>query len=161
MEILKFPNPILMKKCDPVTVFDKELHVLVAAMFDTMNGSNGMGLAANQVGIPFRMFVMRATDGRAFCIINPKIVERSKNSANLKEGCLSAPGEFLTLSERASWVRLEYQSVSGEKLKGVFMDLNAVCVQHEMDHLDGKSHLQSASIPKQKRKELAKKWGLK
>lgn len=160
MEILKFPHPSLLKPCNPVTVFDIELKVLLGAMWDTMQANNGLGLAANQVGLPWAMFVM-SYKNQAIYLVNPKILHKGAAGSNIREGCLSAPGEYVVISDRSQWVQVEYQNEKGEKTKTVFTDLHSVCVQHEIEHLDGKSHLQSKSIPKNKRVELAKKWGLK
>lgn len=104
---------------------------------------------------------MRTTDNEKFFIINPKVLSRSKVSASEKEGCLSAPGEFLVLSERSQWVELSYQDHTGAIKRNVFKGIYAVCVQHEMDHLEGRTHLQSRSLTKAQRKFLAKKWGIK
>jgi peptide deformylase len=160
MEILKFPHPALFKPCKEVTVFGTELKVLLDSMYETMKHNNGIGLAANQVGLPWRMFVMEL-ESRVYYCINPKIIARGLETANQKEGCLSAPGEFIVVPDRNKWVKLEYQDEEGIKNWIVAYDISAVCIQHELEHLDGKSHLQSKSIPKQKRIELAKKWGFK
>ena len=161
MEIFKYPHPVLFTPCKEVAVFGQELLVLLNSMHATMIMERGMGLAANQVGLSMRMFVMEKPDEGKLFVINPKIKSRSKAPANLKEGCLSAPGEFLKLEERSSWVEVEFQNERGEPQRRMFGGIFAVCVQHEMDHLDGKSHLQSKSIPKSKRIELARKWGFK
>lgn len=161
MDILKFPNKHLFVKCKEVTVFGKELKFLLDSMFDTMMAANGIGLAANQVGLKFRMFVMLGPISEPVYLVNPRITKRSLVPANVKEGCLSAPGEILVLDERASWVEVAYQDETGHKKSRIFQDVHAVCVQHEIDHLNGKSHLQSTSLSKAKRKELAKKWGIK
>lgn len=164
MKITRFPDPILFKKCKEVTVFGKELEVLLQTMYDTMIASGGLGLAANQVSLSYRMFVMELmveSKKEKIFFVNPKIIARSVAPADQKEGCLSAPGEFLVLAERSSWVQVEFQNEKGEKQSRVFKGIYAVCVQHEIDHLDGKSHLLSKSIPTSKRKELAKKWGIK
>ena len=95
----------------------------------------GLGLAANQVGLHCRMFVMAGIESEKLYIINPKIVQKSEISANMKEGCLSAPGEFLILSERAAWVQVDFQDEKGQMNRRVFQSLHAVCVQHEMDNL--------------------------
>lgn len=160
MEILKFPHPHLLKPCKEVTVFGPELKVLLDAMSETMKANNGMGLAANQVGLPWRMFVF-GDEKREFYCVNPKIVARGLEAANVKEGCLSAPGEFVIVPDRNKWIKLEYQDEEGVKNWIMAHDISAVCIQHEIEHLDGKSHLQSKSIPKQKRIELAKRWGFK
>lgn len=161
MKILKFPSSKLFEPCKQVTVFGPELKTLLDAMFQTMIDNKGIGLAANQVGLQFRMFVMLGPDDNKLFLVNPKIVKRSVVPANVNEGCLSAPGEILKLDERVSWVKVEYQEANGMAKETVFKGIHSVCVQHEIDHLDGKSYLQSKSLKKAKRKELAKKWGIK
>jgi len=161
MELLKFPHPSLFKVCKEVNVFGPELSVLLESMWEVMVKGGGLGLASNQVGLEYRMFVMAHTDNEKIFLVNPKIIKKSIVAANMREGCLSAPGEFLVLGERVSWVQVEFQNEKGEHKTRVFKNLFSVCVQHEIDHLDGKSHLMSKSIPKAKRKELYKKWGIK
>lgn len=161
MELLKFPDKSLFNVCKEVTVFGDELTILLEGMWQVMVKGGGLGLASNQVGLDYRMFVMAGPDNEKIFLINPKIIKRSQVPANLREGCLSAPGEFLLLSERAAWVQVEFQDHKGEQKSRVFKELYSVCVQHEIDHLDGKSHLMSKSIPKAKRKELYKRWGIK
>jgi peptide deformylase len=161
MKILKFPDPALFVTCVEVTVFGPELKVLLDSMWETMVEGKGMGLAANQVGLTFRMFTMLGPSEEKLYIVNPKILEKSKISANLQEGCLSAPGELLTLEERASWVKVKFQDETGKEHERVFKGIHSVCIQHETDHLEGKSHLQSKSLKSAKRKALAKKWGIK
>lgn len=161
MNVLKFPDPALFEVCADISVFGPELKTLLDSMWETMTINNGMGLAANQVGLKFRMFTMLGPENEKLYIVNPKIVKKSVVPANLKEGCLSAPGEFLILGERVSWVQVKFQDETGKEHDRVFKGIHAVCVQHETDHLDGKSHLTSKSLHKAKRKELAKKWGIK
>lgn len=161
MEILKYPDPSLFKVCSEVTVFGPELLTLLEAMWAAMLKRGGLGLAANQVGLHFRAFVMAGVDSEKLFVINPKIIKQSEVPANLKEGCLSAPGEFLVLKERATWVQVDFQDEKGQLTRRVFHGLHSVCVQHEIDHLNGKSHLMSSSIPKKQRKELYKRWGIK
>ena len=158
MEILKFPHPSLFEKCVEVTVFGPELKALLGAMAEAMIKYNGVGLAANQVGLHYRMFVMRDKHDHIVNLVNPVIIALSDSPANIKEGCLSAPGEFFLLSERKQWVQVEFQDEKGHTHRRVFEDLYAVCVQHETDHLDGVCFLESTSIPKKIRKELNKKW---
>lgn len=160
MDILKYPDPKLFQKCEPVAVFGQELLILLEAMWETMLRHGGLGLAANQVGLMCRMFVMAGESSEKLFMVNPKIVKQSELPANMKEGCLSAPGEFLVLKERAAWVQVDFQDEKGQMCRRVFQGLHAVCVQHEIDHLDGKSHLMSKSIPKKQRKEIHKRWGI-
>lgn len=161
MEILKFPAEELFTPCKDVTVFGPELLVLLESMWAAMTSNNGIGLASNQVGLDYRMFTMLGPNGEKLFIINPKILKKSETSANIKEGCLSAPGEFLILPERAHIVQIMYQVEDGSHRTGIFTSIHAVCVQHEMDHLEGKSHLQSKSLSRQMRRQLQRKWGLK
>lgn len=161
MEILKFPSEELFIPCSSVTVFGPELLILLESMWHTMTINNGIGLASNQVGLNYRMFTMLGPEGEKLFIINPKILKKSETSANMKEGCLSAPGEFLILPERAHIVQIMYQVADGSHRTGIFTGIHAVCVQHEIDHLDGKSHLQSKSLSRQVRRQLQRKWGIK
>ena len=82
-------------------------------------------------------------------------------SADLKEGCLSAPGEFLELAERVAWVVVKFQDETGKEFIKTFDGIWSVCIQHELSHLEGESFLQSKSLKKSVRKMLAKKWELK
>lgn len=161
MEILKFPHPALLHKCNEVTDFYPELEYFLDEMWETMKKHNGLGLAANQVGLMARMFVMEGPNKEKLYLINPKIVAQSVVNANLQEGCLSAPEEFLIRSDRVEWVQVKYQNVDRIEYVRTFYGLHSVCVQHEMEHLDGISYMESKSIPRKKRNELASKWGLK
>lgn len=160
MDVLKFPHPNLFIQCQPVTVFGQELKVLLESMWETMIKHGGIGLASNQVGLHYRMFTMIGPDEEKLLIVNPKLMVKSDVLANHREGCLSAPGEFVVLKERSRIVQIIYQDETGAPRSGIFSGIHAVCVQHEMDHLDGKSHLMSKSIPRAKRRELSKKWKL-
>lgn len=161
MEILKVPHPHLFKPCREVTVFGPELKTLLDAMWETMIAAKGIGLASNQVGLDYRMFTMLGPDDEKIYVVNPKIISKSEGSAGLREGCLSSPGEFLELAERSWWVHLLYQDEDGAIRSGKFSKIHAVCIQHEIDHLDGKSYLQSKSLSRARRRELAKKWRIK
>jgi len=159
MEILQYPHPFLFQKTAPVTVFGKELGIILDSMWETMIQNNGVGLSGNQVGLPFSIFVMKGPNGR-LDIINPQIISKSLSLTAQKEGCLSAIGEFI-LIYRHSWVKLEYQDRDGNKKDVVLKDIYSVCAQHECEHLEGKSFLQNEALPRFERKLLAKKWGLK
>ena len=161
VKVLKYPHPSLNKVCVEVKVFGPELDVILNTMFDTMIEHKGIGLAANQVGLHYRMFTMLGPNGERLFLVNPKIVKRSFTQAMLKEGCLSAPGEFLILEERSQWVEVEFQDEKGKSKTKRFQGIHAVCVQHETDHLDGKTHLQSKSLSREERRRLKQKWGLK
>lgn len=160
MKILKYPNPILLQACDPVLAIDERIKLSLDGMWETMLSHKGIGLAANQVGILYRMFVMSGPAGEKLYFINPKIVKKSVVPAEKTEGCLSAPGEYLQLDERADWVQVQFQDENGMEHVKVFNGIHSVCVQHEIDHLDGKTHLMSETLSSKDRKALAKKWGL-
>ena len=159
MQVLKYPDPRLLTPCKEVTVFGDELKVLLESMWEIMKRERGMGMAANQVGLEYRMFVMEEGESKHF-IVNPKILDHGKNPSAKPEGCLSAPGEMIRLY-RPDWVTVAYQNEKGEHLKRTFVDIFSVCAQHEIEHLDGKSFLQNKNIPKRVRVSLAAKWGLK
>lgn len=160
MEILKYPHPHLFKKCKEVTVFTPELKVLLDSMWELMVSERGIGLAANQVGLSYRMFTMSGPDGEKLYIINPKILDAGATGSPIAEGCLSAPGQMVRLF-RPFWVKISFQNENGETQERVFSDVFSVCVQHEMEHLEGKTYLQNKAIPKRLRVILANKWGIK
>lgn len=160
MQIVKFPHPSLSTPSTPVTVFGPELKTILEHMWETMIANSGMGLAANQVEIPYSMFTMIGPEEEKLYLVNPKIKSKSVAPSNLEEGCLSAPGEFLVRSDRALWVEVEFQDSEGNDHRRIFKGIQAVCVQHELEHLAGISFMESTSLPKKKRIELSKKWGL-
>lgn len=137
MNIVKYPNDILVT---PTNEFDfsnppSDPHELARSMLQTMYDSNGVGLSANQVGLPYRVFVMRG-DEYSFACFNPKIVSMSDQTTVLEEGCLSFPGLVVKVP-RANTVRLRFQTPSGSVDTKKFDGLSARVIQHEMDHLDG------------------------
>lgn len=160
MKILKFPHTLLLRPCEEVTRFDSETLDLLDIMWDTMKENNGIGLAANQIGYPLDMFVMNGVKGR-MNFINPYIAAGSVELANLKEGCLSAPGESILVPGRMKWVQVVYQDEKGAIKSTILQGIHAVCAQHEIEHLDGKSFMEHKSLLKTTRKLLLKKWGLK
>ena len=160
MEVLKYPDPRLLKPCKEVKVFTPELKILLESMWETMKAERGIGLAANQVGLEYRMFTMSGPNEEKLFLVNPKIIASGTNPSPISEGCLSAPGEMIKVY-RPSWVKVEYKNEEGKSFVRVFVDVHSVCAQHEIEHLDGKSFLQNKNIPKNTRISLAKKWGLK
>lgn len=160
MKILKYPDPRLLTVCNPVMQIDMLAKELLDEMWETMVAHEGIGLAANQVGVTLRMFVMKGPIGEKLFFINPKILSKSIVPAEKMEGCLSAPGEYLKLDERAEWVQVQFQDETGAEHIKMFTGIHSVCVQHEIDHLDGKTHLMSETLSSKDRKMLAKKWGL-
>jgi peptide deformylase len=157
MDVIKYPDPRLLKPCKEVAEFGPELTAVLNVMWETMKRERGMGMAANQIGLDFNMFVMEAEEAHFF--INPKILEAGKYPSDKAEGCLSAPGEMIRLY-RPDWVKISYQDPQGNLHENTFVGIHSVCVQHEMEHLEGKTFLQNKAIPKRTRIALAKKWGL-
>lgn len=139
--ILTKEEPLLYKKCRPVTAFNERLHQLLDDMADTLKQANGVGLAAPQVGVLRRVVLVIETnvpEGEAEYIIeliNPEIIE-SSGVQNGAEGCLSVPGEY-GLVERPMYVKVRAQDRNGEWFEVEGTGLTARCFCHELDHLDG------------------------
>jgi peptide deformylase len=136
--ILEYPDPRLRTRAQPVTVFDAALGTLVEDMLETMYAAPGIGLAATQVDVHKRLVVIDLSDERnaPLVLINPEITERA-GEAKTEEGCLSVPGIFDEI-KRATRIRLRSQDRNGLLSETEYTDLHAVCIQHEMDHLEGK-----------------------
>ncbi|HZZ32517.1 MAG TPA: peptide deformylase [Phenylobacterium sp.] len=139
-EILIVPDPILKKVSARVDVVDDELRALMDDMLETMYAAPGIGLAAIQVGVPKRVIVMDlAREGEEAApqyFVNPEILWASEETAPYEEGCLSVP-EIYDEVERPAYVKLRYLNYRGETVEEDAEGLYAVCIQHEMDHLDG------------------------
>ncbi len=139
--ILTKEEPLLYKKCRPVTAFNERLHQLLDDMADTLKQANGVGLAAPQVGVLRRVVLVIETnvpEGESEYIIeliNPEIIE-SSGVQNGAEGCLSVPGEY-GLVERPMYVKVRAQDRNGEWFEVEGTGLTARCFCHELDHLDG------------------------
>ncbi len=138
LNILKFPDPRLRTRAEPVTEFDDELRQLVADMFETMYEAPGIGLAATQVDVHKRLLVMDVSEdkSRPMVLINPEILD-AEGEEEMDEGCLSVPGYYETV-RRAEKVRVRALNEHGESFEIEADGLEAVCIQHEMDHLEGK-----------------------
>jgi len=134
------PDPVLREMCDPVVGFDARLAQVADDMLVAMYDANGRGLAAPQVGITQRLFVMDASwkdgapDPQVF--VNPRIVAASEKLAVRDEGCLSIPAQTSRVA-RPTQVTLAWQALDGALHEAVFSGFQAACVQHERDHLDG------------------------
>ena len=135
LDIRIFGDPILRMRAREVTDFDGGLRALADDMIDTLRAANGVGLAANQVGVLKRLFVWEHAD-RHGALVNPQIVETSSETEVADEGCLSFPGLFYP-SERPVRARLRGVDVHGEPLEEVGEGLFARILLHELDHLDG------------------------
>ncbi len=138
LNIIEFPDPRLRIGAEPVRVFDAALKQFVADMFETMYAANGVGLAATQVAVSQQVLVADMSDERnqPLALINPQIVERA-GSQVYQEGCLSFPGIFADVT-RALKVKVKAHDVDGKERVLDIEGPLAVCVQHEMDHLEGK-----------------------
>jgi peptide deformylase len=151
LTILEFPDPRLRKKAVPVDVVDDALRTLIDDMFETMYAAPGIGLAATQVDVHRRLLVAdvtaEKTDPHVF--INPEIIEKD-GVTTTEEGCLSVPGYFEDV-KRAEHIRVRYLDREGRECEGEFEGLLAVCVQHEIDHLDGKLFVDYLSEAKRSR----------
>jgi peptide deformylase len=138
LNILHFPDSRLRTVAKAVTEFDAELKQLVSDMFETMYEAPGIGLAATQVDRHIRLLVMDVSEARnqPRCLINPEIIE-SDGEEEMDEGCLSVPG-FYEKVRRAEHIRVRAQNQDGEVSEFEAEGIEAVCIQHEMDHLEGK-----------------------
>ena len=132
--IVQLGDPVLNKPCRPVTNFDERLWQLLDDMADTLREADGVGLAAPQVGILRRIFIMDVGDGLVEAI-NPEIVEKKGHQEDV-EGCLSLPGEW-GITDRPKKVKLKAQDRYGKYFFVTGTDLKARCICHETDHLDG------------------------
>jgi len=152
LEILRFPDPRLRIKAKPVTAIDDSIRKLVEDMFETMYASNGVGLAATQIGIDKRIFTMDVSETRdqKYCIINPEIVSREGKQWET-EGCLSVGGDAYDKVERAAKVVLRAIDLDGKPIELHGEELMAACIQHEIDHLDGILFIDHLSRLKQER----------
>ena len=151
LTILEFPDPRLRTKAAPVAEVNDEIRALVADMFETMYEAPGIGLAASQVDVHQRLLVMDCSSDRSAprLFINPEILERDGLQIH-EEGCLSVPGIYAEV-ERAERVRATALGLDGERFEVELEGLEAVCLQHEMDHLEGKLFVDYLSPLKRQR----------
>jgi peptide deformylase len=149
--ILLHPDPRLKKVCAPVPHVDAAVRALADDMLDTMYNAPGVGLAAPQLGVLTRLFVMdcAAKDARPepMVLINPEILSLSQDLVEAEEGCLSVP-DFYENVTRPGGVTLRWLDRDGRVAEGTFAGLAAKCVQHELDHLNGKMFLDHLSALK-------------
>jgi peptide deformylase len=138
LSILEFPDPRLRTRATRVTVFDAKLKQFLADMFQTMYEANGVGLAAIQVNVHQRVLVADMSEGRnqPLALINAQLLEQ-EGSQVYQEGCLSFPGVYADVT-RAMSIKVKAQDVEGKEIVVQAEGPLAVCIQHEMDHLDGK-----------------------
>jgi peptide deformylase len=136
--ILEYPDPRLRKKAAPVEEVDDALRQFIGNLLDTMYGANGVGLAATQVDVHKRVIVLDVSESRdqPLVLINPEILSKEGKGTG-EEGCLSLPGIYDKLN-RAARIRVRALRVDGQPFEMDAEGLLGVCIQHEMDHLEGK-----------------------
>jgi len=139
LQIVKYPHPTLRHKSKPLQRVDGEIKKIVDEMFDLMYGQNGIGLAANQVDLPYRLFIINTEadpqKGQGYVFINPLIGRRS-GTVEAEEGCLSFPDVYAPV-KRSEKIHLSAYNLAGEEVNYQLDGLLARAVQHEYDHLDG------------------------
>ncbi|CAP45079.1 peptide deformylase [Bordetella petrii] len=152
LSILHYPDPRLHKKAKPVAVVDDRIRKLVRDMADTMYDAPGVGLAATQVDVHERVVVIDVSEegNELRVLINPEITWKSDERQTYEEGCLSVPGIYDEV-ERAARIRYRALDADGNPYEAEAEGLLAVCVQHELDHLDGKVFVEYLSSLKQNR----------
>lgn len=151
LTILEYPDPRLRTRAVPVDAVDAPLRELIDDMFETMYAANGIGLAATQVNVHRRVLVADVSEGRdqRRVFINPEILAR-EGKAVTQEGCLSVPGYFDDV-ERSERIRVRALDTEGKSFEEELDGLLAICVQHEVDHLDGKLFVDYLSEMKRQR----------
>ncbi len=130
-----FGEPVLREKAKPVEVFDKKLLSLINEMFKIMEEAHGVGLAAPQIGHPLRLVVIQFEDNR-YVLVNPEIIDKSKEQEEFEEGCLSFPGVSVNI-KRPSRVKVAYHDEKGKRSILEANGLLSRIVQHEIDHING------------------------
>ena len=151
LNILHYPDPRLHKVAAPVTLFDAALQKQVDDMFETMHEAKGIGLAATQVNYHYRLLVIDVSEDKSepLVVINPEFLQKDGETV-YEEGCLSVPGVYDKVT-RAERVTLRAQNAKGEFFELEADGLLAICLQHEVDHLDGKVFVEYLSEMKQSR----------
>lgn len=141
--VIIVPDPVLKEIAQPVQTVDAALRTQLDIMLETMYAAQGIGLAANQVGLLNRVLVMdiaqREDDTASrqpIFMINPEIIYESEEPSLWEEGCLSIPGQYAEI-ERSKTVRVKYLDYHGKEKEEEFSNLGSHCVQHEIDHLNG------------------------
>lgn len=129
-------HPILHNSVDQFDFLNPPVDPVILAncLIETMNAHNGLGLSANQCGLPYRVFVMRSNP--TYVCFNPKIIDVSSEEVMLEEGCLSYPFLYVKI-KRPSIIKVRYTNCFGETKTEKFIGMTARCFQHELDHLDG------------------------
>jgi peptide deformylase len=142
--IRAYGDPVLRIKCEAITSFDEDLKKLVDDMLETMDASDGVGLAAPQIGKSVRLFTIDSTlfdkenkiEGVRKVFINPQLVEESGEEWAFEEGCLSIPDVREDVSRMPS-IKIKYQTIAGEHIEEEYAGMSARVIQHEYDHIEG------------------------
>ena len=152
LPILEFPDPRLRKIASPVTVFDEKLEVLIDDMFETMYESQGIGLAATQINVHKRLLVIDVSESKdsPLVFINPNFEIIEDELSEYDEGCLSVPGFYETVS-RPKRIKVKAQDGKGEAFEMEAEGILSTCIQHEIDHLEGKLFVDYISALKRQR----------
>ncbi len=152
LSILNFPDPRLRTKAKPVAQVNDEIRTLASDMLETMYAAPGIGLAASQVDRHIQLIVMDLSEEKnePIVFINPKITPLTSDTQPYEEGCLSVP-EIFEKVDRAAKVKIEALDLQGQPFELEAEGLLAVCIQHEMDHLDGKLFVDYLSPLKRQR----------
>jgi peptide deformylase len=152
LQILEFPDPRLRKIASPVNVFDAALEVLIDEMLETMYAADGIGLAATQVNVHKRLLVLDVSEDKNSpqVLINPSFQVIQEELSEYDEGCLSVPGYYETVA-RPSSVKVVAQDRLGESFELQAEGILSTCIQHEIDHLDGKLFVDYLSALKRHR----------
>ncbi|WP_421361419.1 peptide deformylase [Agrobacterium rosae] len=153
--IVSYPHPALGSHCEAVTEFGPELAQLAQDLLETMRAAPGVGITAAHIGVLQRIFVLELKPGDVRTYVNPEILETSGETMRHMEGSVSMPG-FTDEVERLSKVTLRYQDVSGQWREEQAEGFHAICIQHEIDQLNGMFWLKRLS--KLKRDRLIRKW---
>lgn len=157
MKLVEHTDPILRTPLQEFDFNDPPVDPLQFSkdIIQVMYDNNGMGLAANQVGMPYRMFAMAGGESGDFACFNPRIVNYSRESQYMEEGCLSYPGLFVSI-KRPKSIRVRFQAPNGVTVTETFAGMTARVFQHELDHLDGIVHLGRATL--YHKEQAMKKW---
>ena len=160
LPILSYPDPRLRTIAEPVKTVDADIKQLIADMIETMYDAKGIGLAATQVDRHIQLIVMDLSENKdqPMVFINPKVTSLTEETLPYEEGCLSVP-QIYDKVERPSRVKIEALNLDGEKFEIEAEDLLAVCIQHEMDHLNGKLFVDYLSpLKRQRAREKVEKF---
>lgn len=154
--IIRFPDPLLRTACPPVTVFDDNLRMFTVDLLDTMRAAPGVGITGPHIGVLTRVVVIELSrEDSVRTYINPEILWSSEETMRHVEGSVSMPGMTEEIT-RPKAIRFHYQDIDGTAHEAAAEDFLAICIQHEIDQLDGIFWLQRLS--KLKRDRLVRKW---